>query len=235
MRRRLLDLFCGAGGIARGYADVGFEVVGVDIRPQPNYPYEFHLADALDFPLWGFDAVHASPPCQYSSSLASTWNADLDTANLIRPTRDRLIASGLPFVIENVPGAFLRQPITLCGSTFGLRVRRHRIFETNWPLPEPDCDHGWQDADRIYPQRISKARGEIRWTGVMQVHGTRQLHNAHCSSADEHRLACEAMGIDWMTRDELTQAIPPAFGRYIGERLLAMLGVEVAPQMSLFG
>jgi DNA (cytosine-5)-methyltransferase 1 len=225
---RLADLFCGAGGSARGYADLGFEVVGVDIEPQLNYPFEFIQTDALDFPLWGFDAVHASPPCQYSSVLSRAWNADLNRTNLIRPTRDKLMASGLPYVIENVPGAFLRQPITLCGSSFGLRVRRHRNFETSFPVAEPGCDHGWQDTDRIYPQRISKARGEVRWTGVIQVHGTRQLHNAYCTTADEHRLACEAMGIDWMNRAELTQAIPPAFTRYIGERLLAH--VESAPQ-----
>ena len=217
-----------------GYAQLGFEVVGVDIRPQPNYPFEFHLADALDFPLDGFDAIHASPPCQYSTVLSRSWNADVDHRNLIRPTRDRLIASGLPYVIENVPGAFLRNPITLCGSSFGLRVRRHRLFESNFVIEEPACSHAWQDADRIYPQRISKKRGEVRWTGVMQIHGTRQLHNAYVDSAEEFRLACEAMEVDWMTKDELNQAIPPAYTRHIGATLRRLLGPSTAPQMALF-
>lgn len=218
-----------------GYAQRGWEVVGVDFRPQPNYPFAFHLADALDFPLDGFDAVHASPPCQWSTVLSRSWNTDYGHRNLIPETRDRLIASGLPFVIENVPGAFLRKPITLCGSSFGLRVRRHRLFESNWPIEEPPCSHEWQDADRIYPQRISKKRGEVRWTGVMQIHGTRQLHNAYCTSAEEFRLASEAMEVDWMTKDELNQAIPPAYTRHIGGALLTLLGpAPLEPQLALF-
>jgi SAM-dependent methyltransferase len=128
---RLLDLFCGAGGAAKGYADAGFEVVGVDIEPQPNYPFEFVRADALTFPLDGFDAVHASAPCQaFTVYRNNSAHVRQDHPNLIPQTRERLIASGLPYVIENVPGAPLIDPIQLCGTSFPpLEVRRHRIFE----------------------------------------------------------------------------------------------------------
>src|SRR5262245_41316846 len=114
---RLADLFCGAGGAGMGYHRLGFEVVGVDIKPQPNYPFEFHQADALTFPLEGFDAVHASPPCQHASALSVMANAG-EYPDLIPPTRERLIASGLPYVIENVVGAVLIGPFTLCGASF---------------------------------------------------------------------------------------------------------------------
>ena len=112
---RLLDLFCGAGGAAMGYHRAGFEVVGIDIAPQPNYPFEFVQADAMEFPLDGFDAIHASPPCQAYTALATGKHP-----RLIEPMRERLASSGVPWVIENVVGAPLRQPVLLCGSMFGL-------------------------------------------------------------------------------------------------------------------
>ena len=139
---RLLDLFCGAGGAAMGYHRAGFTVVGVDINPQRHYPFEFHQADALEFDVSGFDAIHASPPCQAFTAYKRRPNHVGDYPDLIWPTRQKLIASGVPYVIENIPKAPLLNPITLCGSSFGLDVRRHRLFESNVPLLAPPCDHG---------------------------------------------------------------------------------------------
>ena len=139
---RLLDLFCGAGGCSVGYYRAGFEVVGVDIVPQPNYPFEFYQADALGFdfdPGW-FHAVHASPPCQAYSSLRGFTTTEYP--QLIEYVRELLIQTGLPYVIENVVGAPLINPIRLCGSSFGLKVWRHRLFETSFQIPLlPPCSH----------------------------------------------------------------------------------------------
>jgi hypothetical protein len=132
VRPRLLDLFAGAGGAAMGYHRAGFDVVGVDIAPQPHYPFEFHQADALECPLDGYDAVHASPPCQ-AHSKATAWRGDrLTHPELIAPTRRRLQRCGVPWVIENVPQAPIRRDYLLCGSAFGIAVQRHRAFETSW-------------------------------------------------------------------------------------------------------
>src|SRR5262245_32328515 len=145
MRPRLLDLFCGAGGAAVGYDRAGFQVVGVDIAPQPNYPFTFGEADALEYLKWivlpslgarKFAAIHASPPCQRWST--KTRNPERHP-DLIEPVRVLLESTGLPYVIENVPDAPLRDPVQLCGSSFGLGVQRHRSFETNFPLLVPDC------------------------------------------------------------------------------------------------
>src|SRR5262252_358856 len=142
-RPRLLDLFCGAGGAAMGYWRAGFDVTGVDVVPQPSYPFTFVQADALAYPLDGFDAVHASPPCQAYS--VATGNARRgDHVDLYEPVRRRLEASGLPWVIENVIGAPYRQGVVLCGSMFGLRVRRHRNFEASFLMLAPACDHATQ-------------------------------------------------------------------------------------------
>jgi DNA (cytosine-5)-methyltransferase 1 len=142
-RPRLLDLFCGAGGAAMGYHQAGFEIVGVDIKPQPHYPFEFHRANALTFPLDGFDAIHASPPCQHYANV-TRWRGDPDDhPDLIAPIRERLIAAGNPWVIENIFEAPIRPDFVLCGSMFGLRVRRHRLFETSWgnPILQPPCSY----------------------------------------------------------------------------------------------
>jgi DNA (cytosine-5)-methyltransferase 1 len=206
---RMLDLFCGAGGASKGYADAGFEVVGVDLRPQPNYPYEFVQADALTFPLGGFDAIHASPPCQGYST--QTQHRDRHE-RMIDPVRERLLHAAVPFVIENVEGArkFLRDPIRLCGSSFGLDIRRHRYFEANWPLVGRPCNHAWQ-TPRFRSLNIAMVRAG-KLASVVGVHG-------HINYVGEFPIRCAAMGIDWMTNDELVESIPPAYTEFIGDQL----------------
>lgn len=200
-RLRLLDLFCGAGGASTGYARAGFDVVGVDLYPQPRYRFEFVQADALNFPLDGFDAVHASPPCQRYSSMSSCRPGLGDEyPDLVGATRARLQAAGVPYVIENVPGAPLLNPVTLCGHMFGLSLYRHRLFEASFPLP--DLGH------RAHTTPASKA-GHWKPGTIISVAG-------HVSPI---AVAKAAMGIDWMTRDELSEAIPPAYTYYVGYHL----------------
>jgi DNA (cytosine-5)-methyltransferase 1 len=214
-RPLLLDLFCGAGGSAKGYHDAGFDVVGVDIEPQPNYPYEFVQADALTFPFDGFDAVHASPPCQDHSQLHRNYGAPSHgTGWMLAATRERFQRSGLPWVLENVTGAQMPTAFILCGASFGLGasgldLNRHRQFEVNFPILVPPCQH-----------RRGKTIG-------VYGNGTNSWHLkklGRCLSKAEMR---EAMGIDWMRHAELTQAIPPAYTEFIGEQLLAAIGVTV--------
>lgn len=211
-RPRLLDLYCGAGGAARGYHDAGFDVFGIDIEPQPNYPYEFIQGDALQ--AWrrvqNFDAIHASPPCQAYSSLTRGTNQGRTYPDLVGPTRVLLEQTGLPYVIENVPGAPLRNPLLLCGSMFGLGVRRHRCFETNWPVLQPECQH--EAMLRRY--RVMR-HGETYLSRYAPVYGS--------GGGKEMAQWADAMGIDWMTHAEMAEAIPPAFTQWIGERLLEQL------------
>ncbi len=206
-RPLLLDLFCGAGGAAMGYYRAGFDVIGVDINPQPHYPFEFRQEDALDVHpeiLQQFDVIHASPPCQAYS--ASTRN-DIEYPDLVGPTRDLLLSSGIPYVIENVRGAPLIDPIELCGSMFDEllpRLQRHRLFESYVAITAPGpCRH------------------HLTYD-VMTVHG-------HGERGDTGRVGPywgaaarkEAMGIDWnANRDEVAQAIPPAYTEHIGRQLL---------------
>lgn len=197
---RLLDLFCGAGGASMGYHLAGFEVVGVDINPQPSYPFKFYRADALRFHLGGFDAIHASPPCQAFTALKSREHADV-----IDLVRDRLSLSGVPWVMENIPTSPLRQDLLLCGSMFGLDVRRHRIFESNFELIRLHCQH-----DKQTPRfRSLDRRMGNRLACVVTVHG-------HLNYRGEREIREKAMGIDWMSPDELSQAIPPAYTKYVG-------------------
>ena len=136
MRPRALDLFCCAGGAGMGLHRAGFDVVGVDIYPQPRDPFEFRRADAMTFPLDGFDFIWASPPCQQFCALRT--REDLSGyPDLIDPIRQRLVATGKPFVIENVPGAPVRKDLILCGNMFGLRSYRHRHFECSFPVEQP--------------------------------------------------------------------------------------------------
>ena len=233
----MLDLFCGAGGAAVGYHRAGFDVVGVDIVPQPNYPFAFMRADVLsdwhDI-LWEagrVDAIHASPPCQAHSTIGKQVRATGQTTNehpdLVEPTRELLVATELPYVIENVPGAPLLNPVQFCGSWFGLDVRRHRLFETNWPLLSTPCSHHWQ---RPRFPSMDKRRG---LKSVVPVYGSTQLMSVvgvhgHLKHAGEQELRQAAMGIDWMSPYELTQAIPPAYTELIGHQLMAHIRVRAA-------
>lgn len=209
---RLLDLFCGAGGAAMGYSRAGFEVVGVDIKPQPHYPFEFHQGDALtwlgDPWLSGygqFDAIHASPPCQrYSAMSACRPGLDDSYPDLIETTRHLLQVSELPWVIENVPGSPLINPIRLCGFMFGLPLYRHRLFETSLPLMVPP-----------HPKHSVPGGRAGHWKPgqIVSVSG-------NCAPIE---LARKAMGISWMRRSELAESIPPAYTEFIGNQLLTVL------------
>lgn len=212
MTPRLLDLFCGAGGAAKGYQRAGFYVVGVDIKPQPRYcGDEFVRADAMTFPLEGYDVIHASPPCQDYSSLKGL--AGHQRGRLVEEVRARLIASGSEYVIENVRGAPLRNPIWLCGSMFRLGVWRHRGFEmSNPPLMVPECNHP------ACPEPIDCTGTGGAFSGIRKTKGggiSRKPHNL--------RHAREVMGIDWMTRPELSEAVPPAYTFWIGQQVIARL------------
>lgn len=215
----LLDVFSCAGGAAMGYHRAGFEVIGVDKDEQPRYPFEHHVADALEVLeelaetglAFGrkIDVVHTSPPCQlftaYGRSDTIGWRKNY--VNLIEPTRDRLIRTGLPYIIENVPPAPLIDPMQLCGSSFHLDVRRHRLFESNVPLMAIPCDHSWQKP-RFAP---ASNRTNLRRTvevGVWRI------------PLDVQQ---KAMGIDWMELTELSEAIPPAYTEHIGRQLIRHL------------
>ncbi len=220
---RLLDLFCCAGGAGVGYNRAGFEVVGVDIKPQPNYPFQFILADALTLDpkfIALFDAIHASPPCQSYSDLAKrNRNAD-DWPRLIEPVREMFVRTGLPYIIENVEGAPLLNPVVLCGTMFpGLRVLRHRLFEVNFPITRPE--HKKHPKVHTFDKRKSHFGKTNEWTDFVQVTG-----GGNCTIA----AAREAMDIDWMTKNEINEAIPPAYTCYIGEQLIRhLLTMEQEP------
>lgn len=219
MKPKLLDLFCGAGGAARGYQEAGFYVVGVDNRPQPHYVGdEFVLADALEFcAAHGaeFDAIHASPPCQAFTVMRNVNDARGHVnswPNLIPQTRGVLTGLGLPFIIENVQGAPLQTQFILCGHALGLkRIARHRHFESNVFVPRVRCTHRRQDGlIGIYGERPDGHR-----TGPK-----RYRLNVTASSIEEAR---KAMAIDWMDWSEIREAIPPAYTRYIGDWLMQAL------------
>lgn len=215
-RPLLLDLFCGAGGAAKGYHDAGFDVIGIDINPQPRYPYRFIQGDALDAMVaamtWRVDAIHASPPCQAYSTTASLHCNEYP--RLIEPVRDLLRATRLPYTIENVAGARadLIEPITLCGSSFGLDVRRHRLFEV----------HGFE-VGMVPPCAHHDQPEPVDVTGTGSSRTGPRLDGKGGNSRKPRNLAHAraAMGIDWMTRPELSEAIPPAYTQWIGERLMA--------------
>lgn len=238
---RLLDLFCGAGGAAMGYHRAGFEVVGVDINPQPHYPFEFHQADAMTYPLDGFDAIHASPPCQaYTLMRHMGKRAGEDAPDLVAAIRARLVSGAPPWVMENVVGSPLENPLVLCGSAFGLGVRRHRLFESSHLIFRAPCNHApgswpvavWGDGQ---PSR-REARREHR--GPIAVYGDHPedsaIHRADNDSpgltrrAATLQVARDAMGIDWMEWREITQAIPPAYTEWIGRQLIVQLTLGVS-------
>lgn len=213
---RILDLFCCAGGAGTGYKQAGFDVVGVDINHQPNYPFKFILADALKLDLEflaSFDAIHASPPCQSYSDLAKR-NGNADAwPRLIEPVRDLLVRSDRPYIIENVEGSPLLNPVVLCGTMFtGLRVLRHRLFEANFPIVPPL--HGKHPKVHTFDKRKSHFGKTDEWVDFVQVTG-----GGNCTVA----AAREAMGIDWMTKNEINEAIPPAYTKLIGKQLIQYL------------
>lgn len=213
---KLLDLFCGAGGASMGYHWAGFEVIGVDINPQPHYPFKFYQADALSFPLDGFDAVHASPPCQRWST--GSHHRDF-YPDLLTPIRERFQETNNPYVIENVPGAPLRADFTITGDIVGLTlIKRRRLFETNW------------FNSIAWALKYPSSGPVITVTGHGTTSGNRASWGRNIRTA-EMRVA---MGIDWMNRDELSQAIPPAYTEYIGKHLLRylMYGEPVDPPKS---
>jgi DNA (cytosine-5)-methyltransferase 1 len=216
---RVLDLFCKAGGATRGYqlAFPDARVVGVDIEPQANYVgAEFIQADALTFPLDGFDLIHASPPCHDHSNVTGRNRKSegvKGTGWMLEATIRRLHHHGTPWVVENVEGARDQMPATfrLCGSSFGLNVRRHRLFASSFLVfGVPPCDHGWQT-----PRFRSLDSRQTSPSSVVPVYG-------HLNYPGELELRREAMGIDWMTNAELTQAIPPAYTEWIGLQFAAL-------------
>ena len=190
-----------------GLHRAGFEVVGVDIELQKNYPFEFHQQDALTADLSGFDAVWASPPCQKFS--AATTGSAKNHLDLVAATREHLY--GKPFIIENVPAAPLKDPVRLCGIMFGLKVIRHRHFESNVVLKTPI--HKSHPGRLIGNGYFSIAGSRGKW----RVWGTREI------SKGTHQEWCDAMGINWMTDKELTQAVPPAYSEYLGRQLIKII------------
>lgn len=225
-RPLLFDLFCGAGGAARGYEEAGFDVIGVDINPQPHYPYKFIQANALTFmgrlvagymwerlTLGDFAAVHASPPCQGYSAMKVVWNGRKGHPMLVEPVRELLQASGKPWVMENVPGAPLANPVMLCGSMFGLgyneyQLRRHRLFEISGFTVAPlECQHD---------------------TPVIGVYGGHGRDRRRGGGDLPIGAGYAAMGIDWMNGKEVSESIPPAYTEYIGGHLLEAITQKVA-------
>lgn len=204
MRLRALDLFCGGGGAGMGLHRAGFDVTGVDVESQPAYPFPFLRADATTIDFARFDLVWASPPCQAFTAYKRRYGHVAERPNLIPVMRDKLKAWGGPWIIENVPGAPLESPVTLCGSMFGLDVRRHRIFECSFGVTQPKCRHELQTPR--FPQATN--RKNLRRTvevGVWRIPLETQQ---------------KAMGIDWMALEELSQAVPPAYSEFLGRAAL---------------
>lgn len=213
---RLLDIFCGAGGCSVGYHRAGFDVVGVDINPQPHYPFEFHKADALEFLAehgGEYDVIHASPPCQAYTCAKSIHGRSYP--DLLPIVRDALKKTGVVYVIENVPGSPMENYVTLCGTMFGLRVIRHRQFETSlgYIFPPGACNH------------VGRASGNSARINGKRV--TPNLKNFAYITVFGHDFilgdARGAMDIDWMGQKEISQAIPPAYTEWIGKQILKVL------------
>ena len=200
---KLLDLFCCQGGASAGYVAAGFDVTGVDIDPQPRYPYLFVQADAIEYVKahgHEYDAIHASPPCQAFTTAQKLRGRE--HPDLIKPTRDALVAAGRPWIIENVVGAPL-SGVLLCGTMFGIETYRHRVFESSMSLPQP------HHPDHTAP--ITKLGRPVLPGQYMHVVG-------NFSGVDRGR---RVMGMPWASRDGLREAIPPAYAAYIGAALLS--------------
>lgn len=226
----LLDLYCCEGGAAEGYRRAGFAVRGVDHQDQPLYPFPFHRGDALlvlrlliagegirfgeeVLYLSDFAVIHASPPCQIHSYMTGDRSAHVD---LIPETRELLVATGLPYVIENVEGARreLVDPMTLCGSGFGLRVRRHRLFESNVYLTSVPCAHG------LFPTAIGVYGEHPETIAHRRPGGSQRQRGVRARSVEEAR---EVMGMSWASWYGATQAIPPVYSEWIGAQLIGAL------------
>ncbi|SCD34737.1 DNA (cytosine-5)-methyltransferase 1 [Streptomyces sp. TverLS-915] len=215
-RPRLLDAFCCQGGAAKGYADAGFDVTGVDLSPQPRYPYAFIQGDAVGFIRehgHEFDAIHTSPPCQHDSACQRI--QDRAHPDLIAPTRAALETTGRPWVLENVGGALpkLRRPVMLCGPMFGVRTYRHRYFESGGGLTLPQPAHPVHTVPQV---KMGRPVPE-GWYGQ------------YVGNFSGVALAREVMGVPWMNRDGIRECVPPAYSQWTGGHLLALLaGAEVA-------
>lgn len=224
-RPKALDLFCKAGGASMGLHRAGYDVIGCDIERQPRYPFPFIQADALNAPLdlREFDFIWASPPCQAYTGMQrlNTRAPKRDHPRLIEPVRAMLMNAGVPYVIENVAGAPLIDAVVLCGSMFGLRVRRHRLFECSFWMLTPECRHNhnvdpvpvWGDG-RPTRQEVRAARRPIAVYGDHPRQPGDKSYNVN--RARTLAEAQNAMGINWMTWGEITQAIPPAYSEFIG-------------------
>lgn len=218
-RPRILDLFCGAGGASVGFHRAGFEVVGVDVSHQRRYPFEFYQADWLGFleaHYREFDLVAASPPCQRYSRATAASGSPKSHPDLVGPVRAALQRTRKPYIIENVPGAPLNGTIMLCGTMFGLRVIRHRIFEC-WPeiwWPPSSCNHwaakGRKPSNHLRNEKGKRVAKSFENSDMLTVTG-------NGFNANDGR---KAMEIDWMTGRELSQAIPPAYTEWLGRQML---------------
>jgi len=225
---KALDLFCGAGGASKGLADAGFDVVGVDIHSQPHYLYKFVQANALSPAIrrWleEFDFIWASPPCQRYSVMTKRWSRSDNHPDLIEPVRQMLLKSGIPYCIENVVGAPLLNPVMLCGSMFvnqtkhGSQLRRHRLFECSFPVKQPKCRHNKGSVIGVYGGGQHPERRVPATIGVWgHAGGSSKRDNLIQFGTQDRR---DAMGIQWMTGNELSQAVTPSYSKYIAEQFI---------------